>query len=57
MSMHYVMFLISMDYSRFFGEHTNIFVLLFLYSIIINIFSLKEASQFHHIWGVAADSR
>ncbi len=40
----------------FFGEHTNNFVLLLLYSIIIDIFSL-EARRFHRIWVVAAGLR
>ncbi len=37
-------------------KHSNNYVLPLLYSIIIDIFFQKNASRFHHIWGVAAGS-
>ncbi len=39
MSMYHIIFVISIVYMRFLGEHTNNVVLLLLYSIIIDIIS------------------
>ncbi len=56
MSIFHVIHIISRVYMSIFGKHTNNFVLLLLYSIIIDIFPLR-ASRFHRIWGVAEGSR
>ena len=56
MSIFHVIHIISRVYMSIFGKHTNNFVLLLLYSIIIDIFSLTEARRFYRIWVVAAGS-